>query len=469
HTYYVKGKSGFENNKVMGHASMMKDIQSQPKSQAQHKRKNWIVLFLSCFALLGLLVVRDLLDYSIHKFVFVALCTFVFIILPLEDMVAFLCMLFPLSCGLPGTYIYLIAYVILVIKRRGKLNAWQFIVPIAIILQEIFLCFWYPELEIANLVHYGSCLLILFFFVLDYPYKYEYKKALFLFSIGTCFMLIVILLVTLRDFTIENFLTGYARLGYVGEITGIDKEAMRLSNNSNNLAYYALVSIASLLVLLKAKMNILWKIISLPMIAICALIGIMTVSRAFALGLAIIIGYYIISNLKVKKENLLVLMVVFIGLIGAYYFLQQHPEVIKSFTKRFTSTKVAKNTIDDARVEIIKDYWLFMNEKMFRFTFGIGTMPTEYMTGFIKALHNGTEQIFVSYGVVGFVYIICSLFTPVLVQLRRRSLSFCFFTPLIAVVFFVQTIQFLNPFELMMPYIIGVFALQLNQFKAKTK
>ena len=97
--------------------------------------------------------------------------------------------------------------------------------------------------------------------------------------------------------------------------------------------------------------------------------------------------------------------------------------------------------------------------------FGTGVTQYKAMTGLWGSVHNGTQQILVCCGLLGFVVYMVGLLKPVVDIRRTRKRKMAYWLPWVGCVLYVQTTQFLNPMMLMLPYIIGVYALKSEEVK----
>ena len=94
---------------------------------------------------------------------------------------------------------------------------------------------------------------------------------------------------------------------------------------------------------------------------------------------------------------------------------------------------------------------------------GTGVTSYKEITGIYNSMHNATEQILVCYGIFGSILFFIGLLTPIVRCLRKnKDLWKMKILPFFAVVLFIQTIQFVNPDMLMMPYVIAVYCLRIR-------
>ena len=112
------------------------------------------------------------------------------------------------------------------------------------------------------------------------------------------------------------------------------------------------------------------------------------------------------------------------------------------------------------RTNIFRKYMevFFVNS---RFVFlGAGVTQTNAVTGMGASMHNGLQQILVCCGSLGFLLYMYALGTPVVKTCSKRKIPLVYWLPLLSVIAFTQTIQFLNPMMLMLPYAIGIYSLK---------
>ena len=90
---------------------------------------------------------------------------------------------------------------------------------------------------------------------------------------------------------------------------------------------------------------------------------------------------------------------------------------------------------------------------------GTGVTGYKEITGIYHGLHNMFQQVYLSYGIVLGSAFLYGIFAPI----RIRKFEIKKWIPFIAIMLFVQTIQFINPAALMLPYVIAVYTLNLEE------
>ena len=96
--------------------------------------------------------------------------------------------------------------------------------------------------------------------------------------------------------------------------------------------------------------------------------------------------------------------------------------------------------------------------------FGSGAAHYRQAYHMPTSIHNGSMQVLLSYGIVGGLLFAFGMAEPVYhtIYFAEKRIKLFYWLPMLSIVLFVQTIQFVNPAYLMMPYIIGVYSIQLG-------
>lgn len=416
--------------------------------------------FSLCALFLGLIALRDLYGVSFSPHLLTVLSAAIFMLASYSDAVAFLCMLIPLTTGIPGTYILTLAYIILFFRKNGAYRPMQLVFPLFFIFYEWVLSAWDTEFQFDELVFYGACLLLLSLFIFDGDFQVDYKKAMSAFLLGASFFTVVVLIVSLREVSIRDFFNSTVRFGDITEIKNIPEGEMHLTDNANNVGYYSAVSLALYLTLLFSKMSLIYKAVLAIPAALCVFGGILTVSRTFALVLLILVLYYIVINLRFNWRSFWILLALAAAGVAFIFLIDKYPEIVDRYTDRFDESV---NTIADDRFGLMIEYNDYLTSHDTRFFFGTGIFPMLELTGMDVVPHNGLQQIFVAYGMIGFMIFIISMALALLSHIRPKMPPLAYWTPLLAVFVFTQTLQFLDPHPLMLPLIPALFALRLGR------
>ncbi|MGD1820449.1 MAG: O-antigen ligase family protein [Pleomorphochaeta sp.] len=327
---------------------------------------------------------------------------------------------------------------------------------------ELILCINFPFFNLNSALGYFSRLALLFFLILEPKKNINYYDSIIMFIVGTIVFISIVLLATLKFVNLDLFLGGYARFGEIRDFASISSNQMALSANVNYIAYYSSVSIACILFLI-VRANRHSRVLYLILLYIF-FVGALTFSRAYILTICSIFFLFIIQLCHGNKKSISIIASVFLLFIGFIIFLWSHPEYVEKYLLRFNSTD---GILKDSRFTILKLYFDYLYQYPIRFFFGTGILPYKYVTKISTSMHNGLQQILVGYGIFGFIFFITGLLKSIFFATRNCKKDIVSFIPLVSVVLFTQTIQFLSPTELMLPFIIGIFSLKTMDEKVK--
>ena len=410
--------------------------------------------------LTGMLVIRDIAGIQISKFIFLAFIVFFLAVANYETAIQMLCFIFPLVCGLPGTYIMPCALALLVVKK-GRINSWQLGLILFVAAMEFIAAIWYPEVDFASIVQYISFAGIMFYLIHD-DVEIDYLDCVKTFFFGTsllCAIIIVTGIISAPDNWLSLFANGKFRFGQ----SQVEENAgMMISLNANSLAYYSVVGVMCGIALLEKKdTDKKWMIAIL--LVLCFMAGFLTVSRSWMLVMAICLLIYILSKIKRMGEFLVLTVALIALLVMGIILFNYYPELIDGFIARFTADDIESG---NGRFELFTVYMDAFWSNI-RFVL-LGTGVTEYIdvVGIARAMHNGTQQVLVCCGIIGFIVWIFGLLYPI-IKLDRVHTKVVDWLPMMGVILFVQTIQFLNPMMLMLPFVVAWYSIKINQFNDK--
>ena len=418
------------------------------------KQQERILLAVMAIGLSLLLIIRDVFGIELSKYIYLVYVVFFLFIARYDTMIYMVSFLLPLVCGLPATYIMLCALALLMIKKK-RVNRWQLGMLLFVVSMEILASFWYPKLNINNMAQYISHAGILFYLIYDTT-EVDNLRCVKMYTLGVSLLCAVIITNALRyapDNWIELFSKGWFRIGstHMEELEG-----MKLTLNANSLAYYSLTGMCCGAVLFEKtkEKGRLWY---LAIICLSAVAGFLTVSRSWLLVVALCILLYMLSKAKRPRR----FVAVSIGLALILLVAVQLMGGIQKFVDAFVTRMNEENMSDGGgRVEIFENYMqaFFANPRAM--LLGAGVTQCGAALKITMNMHNGTQQILVSYGLLGFIVMITALISPIVKICKQRKRGIVSWLPLVGILLFVQTIQFLNPMMLMLPFAVGVFALK---------
>lgn len=417
------------------------------------KQKNNLIFLLFVIGLSALLCVRDLMFISYNKWILVVYgCVFA-VISPVEEILYMICFMLPLACGIPGTYLFLVFWGVLVIKEK-RISPMLLLLLIYWICKEVVATFWVANPDIVEII--GYCIHIILFFFLIYDNSIiDYKKCINVYLIGTillCAVIVVRTFLTAPSNWLWLFSNGWFRFGMADDSTA----GMVLQLNANSLAYYCVVGIACGVMSLA---NIgTSKLIGILSLVICLFTGALTVSRSFLLIAGVILIVAVITMPKSRTTTIGIFAIAAIIAVVAIVLVQNYPELLEGFTARLTDKNMSTGGDRTILFQRYLDAFL-ANPRLF-FT-GTGVSYYKEITGIYNSMHNATEQIIVCYGIVGGLIFLISMLIPAF-KIKRTNGKLIQWSPFFAVLLFVQTIQFVNPDMLMLPYIIAIYSLRIG-------
>lgn len=413
-----------------------------------------MLLILMTAGLSLLLILRDIAGISMSKFYLFGYTVGCMAIVNYKTLVYMLCFIMPLLCGLPGTYIMPCALVLLILKK-GTLDIRRFLMICAILVMELVASFWYPEWDIKLIVQYVSFAGVMIYLSHDKTVL-DYKLCLQMFLLGVVLLNGVIVVSGIMTAPLEwlsSFAKGWFRFGntHVNENSG-----MVLSLNANSMAYYSVVGMCCG-VLLVEQYSGARRVWNLLLIVFCVISGFLTVSLTWVLVTAGCAVLYIAGKLRSPKQIALLVSILIILAMAGGVALTMNPDLAQGLITRLNGENVG-----DANGRV--DSFLRYNQAFFGnvryMLFGAGVTQYNSVMQLISSVHNGTQQILVCCGLIGFVVYMEILISAVTKARRHKKLPMVYWLPLISVVVFVQAIQFLNPMMLMMPYTIGIYGVR---------
>lgn len=417
-----------------------------------NKEKGTNLLWAYMIGLFLLLAIRDIGDVAYNKFILVGYILLFLMIAPERIIIPMMAYIFPLLWGLPYTYILPVAILIYLFKKKHVKKGVIFYL-LGLFVLEFIAFLWYPEIDIVETIKYFSILTI--FFLCLYEENIPYELSVKTFFFGTAVLMFVIIVSTIKTAP-SNWLSLFAQGWFrFGEVQADETSGMMLRVNANSMAYYSVVGVSIGLCIMK-KLRGIKKAIAIFLTLLLGIGGALTVSRSWMLVMAICLLLFIFVETKSLKTVFITLFAALILLLFVYKAVLNTPELLEGFVTRWSSSSVLTG---NQRFDLISEYHAaFMSNPRFWI---LGTGVTQYkpITGIYHSFHNAIQQIFVCYGFPGAIIFFAGIIKPVVAQNRRKQ-GLLFWIPFVAVVGFVQTIQFINPEALMLPYAIAVFMLK---------
>ena len=431
---------------------MNKLIQNQSINKLKSQNR-LLVLFTVVIAFM--LVGRDIGGLSINKYLYLLVCAGFMIEADFQTLCCMICFLIPLFNGLPGTYIRILAVVLLIMRNKGRIKAEVFNLIVFFLVLEFLASIWYPRTDVIDVISYLSTLLLTIFLI-KYRADINCEKCLGFFTIGTaifCLIVVATGILSSNNNWIDMISNVQLRFGEV------EKEGMHISANANALGYYCIAGCFTSFYLAKKgiwKRGALYYLLS----GFIAIVGCLSLSRSYVIVFLLTSLIYLIVKLSDYRKALVTISAVVV-IVGVVFLLIRYNSVASGIWKglliRFNrSDVISGNGRTDALAMYNKAFFSNM-----RFLF-IGTGVTQYRSvmGIDATIHNMFQQILICYGFFGAFVFLISFFKPVVELLKEEKSSLVDALPLLSIILVAQTIQFINPYQYMLVYVAGIFVLQ---------
>lgn len=415
------------------------------------------ILWIYIILLSSLLCLRDVIGYDMNKFIFVILILIISVVSNYQTLLSVITFTMPLLCGLPGNYL-LPVWAIFVLYHQyvnKTLNLRSLIFCFLILLWELVICSLYPyDFDVMGYISYASSLLLMFVLISEKE-KLNYRMPIISFCLGCCVLLAIIFTMYIKDPSLM-FTEGGVRMG--GDMYA-DEGKMVLRTNANNIGYLSVSAISCLLTLFYYKKIKLLPLVTL--VAIAFICGMYSVSRTWAI---LVLFTFILYLLFQRRNRLVGFVVLMIFSAGVVFYFMNNELMLAAFVDRFTGDNIETG---GERLTLFAEYNNFLFSHPLNFIFGTSSQLYIQVTEIFYSTHNGLQQIWLSYGVIGF-----AIFMLAFAAILKRNYvkgQFMACMPMLIVFMFIQTIQFLNPHSSIYPFIVALLVMKMikresNQF-----
>ena len=397
----------------------------------------------------SLLYLRDILDVHINKNVFTVIGLGFFIFAKYKDLIPIILFTLPLMCGLPGNF-FLPIWCVLVVQHQLKhrtLHRPAIVFVLLFSIWEIIIYLMYPfQIPTTNYIGYVCSLLLICLLITD-TLPFDYSVSIISFLIGCCVLLTCIYFIYMKD-PVLIVLDGGMRMG--GDAYA-EKGIMSLHTNANSIGFLSAVAISiSLTLFYYKKLHVIPFIIS---IITCIFCGMFAVSRTWAISVAFCFILYFIFQRKNKKMGYTMLFALGMGLI---YYLSHNNNILEIFIDRFTGDEIQTG---GQRTTLFADYNNFLVEHPINLLLGTSAQLYKEVTNLFHSTHNGLQQIWLSYGIIGFIIFMYAYIIKLKSYYTKGQYMACL--PMIITFLFLQTIQVLNPHYGLYPILVSFFVMKM--------
>ena len=405
-------------------------------------------LYAVMLVIAALLLLRDSFGAGINKFLFVLIIGVAAMAFSLEKVIYLISFVMPLYVGVPGNYLTLVFLLRFLMEyKRIKLNGLNLVFCILaggyILVQSIVT----NHLAIAELVFFPSLVLVTFLY--SNSIQYDKNKLIFCYTMGVAALGLIMLISTLQVYDIADLLHVASRLG--DDATRFAEEGiMNVSVDPNFFGMFAIAAISMGVDALTQKQKQFsrgeaWFMLAAT--ASCVAVGLLGLSRAFFLVLAVWAAMYIISK-KNMKAFMIAFAAMLVVVIGLFVLM---PDVIDAIVSRFSEENASTA---GGRTTLIVKFWELWSESVFSMLLGTGIFDCHVHCTPLQALFGG--GLVFSVLLAGFILTL-SRKTPnpgVTVSAMQRWL------PMFATVLMSMTVPGINLLNFMYPIVFVGLAMR---------
>ena len=421
------------------------------RSQSKENIKSYKFVVSIFFIMVFL---RDVIGVSIPLIAFTAVWMFVIFAFDIEKATAFtvsstICFASSISITIPIAVFIVMAVLKLNIKIHGG-----FLTCIILILFIEMLKFTDKTQNFKLYINMAMVVLLLFIVVTIYlnntftpDFLLKNYVVFFLFLASDILISTIISYGSFSAILSDNF-----RIGQTNLLDTYTGDSLAMSINANGLAFLAIVAIALTLVLVNYRK--VSKKFAFPTIIYCSLIGLLTISKTFALIFITLIGmyylWYVFSSSK-KVSSVIGLIALLIVLISIFL----RTTIFENLMERFES-----GDLTTGRLDLIEQYIRYMEEHPNKILFGLGLQDVHKKAGFETVPHNAILETYVCMGLVGLivtVFLFVNLFKlckgKYLALYGKKPLNINYI-PFLIYILFIQTFQFFRINYIIAPLIL---------------
>lgn len=398
-------------------------------------------------------MLRDLFSMPVPGFVLLFVSVVLMMFMKYADCVAYFFFLFPFTCGIPG-YTILGAYIVLLIKSKYYTLS-QFI-PVAIVtgLEIINEGMNATDARISGMVSFLTFVAVFFYFLNDKHWiRYDVAKVIKYYIGGVVVTFVIIYYNMINFYGLPYLLSGMVRNGAMG-IEGNDTSEMmgHIAMNANTIAYIAVCAFTSLVVMLPLIQK---KIFAMVLCLIILLGGMLSFSRTYIMCLALFLAlYFLLSSGKNKIWFVLVSGAVYIAVL--YFAFTYYDAMFSVFSNRTGDATFATAGGRTLLFEEYQEKWL---SDLSYILFGCGAIDYYPLLHCHNAMHSGLQQIWVCLGITGLTLFIWQIGAYLRKNVQKKHLIYCL--PFILTTLFDQSVQFLNPYPLMLPILVSLMVIKV--------
>ena len=406
----------------------------------------------SIFIIVVLLVLRDILDINISQYIIFGAMLVTVTLLPYYDALYYT----SFACGIisgVNAYFLLFAYIILILKDKKPPTTIQ-ILPLLffLLLEFINNVFWTSDISFAQYLLYASYLAVFFYFSFLKDSHVVYQRIITSFIIGLAVTLIFVSFGILENPQLLMMDESMSR-GKMG--FSQDLSSTHFVLNANTIGYFSCTLLSFLF--LGYKSLGCTKLAYYILLSVALISGLLSQSRTW-IFIVIIGGFFMLLSSDFKQKVRLIIGILVMLTMIAISASELMDYILTGVMNRFESEDIHTA---GGRTEIFTKYNEFMFSNPRYFFGGTGILKYREIAHIMNSCHNGTQQIFVSYGLIGLLFLF--LFIVKSFKLRCDRCTIVNYISAIIPFLFIQSIQFINPHYLMFPIAMSAIILRIPQ------
>lgn len=401
----------------------------------------------------ALFVIRDIIQINVPGAIIMLWIVGVLLFVPRTEMMKAIFFIMPFASGFPG-YIILFALVLLIVKSK-KINAWQLMPPVIIALLEfISVSFYDFDVRFQSVISYIGFVFLFFYILFDKDSQIDKRSYVRYFCYGTVITLLIVYIPIIMNHGFFALIAGEARDGLAMGLENKEDALGHLVMNANTIAYFS-ISLLSLLLLGRNKLGITSNLVYYFALFIAIAAGLLSFSRTWLMLTAVVVVVYVFNSRHRIVATILVIM-------STSVIMTTQNIVVESISGVFQTRMEDENMeTGNGRFDIFREYNQAWVESPKYVIMGAGASNYRQALNQEYSMHNGLQQIWVCHGVIGFMIFLLAIL-KYMKSYRNRSLSSIYFLPFFACFIFDQSIQFLVPYTLMLPFLPTLYVLAFN-------
>lgn len=301
----------------------------------------------------------------------------------------------------------------------------------------------HPYSDFIEYIRYAVSLLFLAF-VLDNTDESDKKLGSRIFNyyitVYTFVMFDIVYQLIARYGSIVYIINNGIRFGNLAEK---GEHLVSLYDNENNIALFSLIAVMACVAELWKSSTRERKVLLYVLLISSSFFGFMTLSKAYLFSY-VFLGILIFAKiLRQSNTSILRKIMIFCSSIALsiFAYIEIFADIINNIFTRIDTTEISSG-----RMNIFNLYNEYILDNIELSAFGIGIQNPAEKTGIWNSMHNGIQQVYVSFGIVGlilFIILIYSILKKGNVY-RKCKISLINTTVFFALFIYTQSIQFMS-------------------------